>query len=468
MAPSRTIVTYLVLVLALGALALQPVAWLERGLDWLLLPARACAELAAPVGWIQSREVDASESARREAMRRELFEHQVLEDAVLASALAPRSEQHPTADRVHAEVIRRSAEARDTILVRVDDASGIERGMPVVTGDWFVGLVSSVPRKKAASGPVEISVELVTGSRARIGGAVRDGEGEITCQLVVGGVAPPRGQVFLDVHEPSPRWVHEGRVEVYEPESLGERFTSLANGYSLGDLVLATINDENKSVRTLACVRPGLDYDAGLYQVLVLCPRESARPPGSIARDDVLRDGSWAPARLFLRSEPSAWREGRKLALGWCDGVAPGAALVSGARLVGRVEHAGPFSSDVRMVGDPGLSFVALAMVEEGEDVRPHVLGRIEGLGRASDGVLVYAWTATLPLPGEGTRKARIWTGSGESGVPRGLLLGDTDLPAGAGRHVLRIVQPEGAIEPKGLSVRLTDAQATHSGEGAP
>jgi hypothetical protein len=467
MAPSRTIVAYLVLVFALGALALHPVPWIERGLDWLLIPSRACEELAAPVGWIQGRDVDAGDSSRRETMRRELFEHQALEDAVLDSALSPRSERHPAASRVHAEVVRRSNEARDTILVRVDDATGLERGMPVVTGDWFVGLVSGVPRKPGP-GPAEISVELVTGSHARIGGAVRGADGKLTCELVVGGVAPPRGQVFLDVHEPSPRWIHEGRVEVYEPDSLGEPFTRLADGYLLGDLVLATMNDENGGVRTLACVRPGLDYEAGLYQVLVLCPQKSSRAPSAAASEDVLRDGAWAPARLFLRSEPSSWREGRKLALGWSDGVLPGAALVSGVRLVGRVEHAGPYSSNVRMVGDPGLSFVALAMVEDGGDVRPHVLGRIESLGRASDGALIYSWTAILPLAGDAARKARIWTGSGESGVPRGLLLGDTDLPAGPGTHVLRIVQPEGAVEPKGLAVRLIDSTRGFSTEGEP
>lgn len=461
MAPSRTIVAWLVIVLGLGALALHPVSLVERALDWLLLPTRACAELASPIGWFQSREVGAAEEDRKEAMRRELFEHEALEEAVLDSAIAPRSEKHPRADFVHAEVTGRSLEEQDVLLARVEDASGLEPGMPVVSGDWFVGLVHAVPREALeGGGPAEVEIALVTGSHSRIAGVVREGPAGSSCELVLGGIAPPRDRIHLDVHQPSQRWVHEGRVEVEEPESLGEPHTSLANGYQLGELVLATFEDEQGGPRSVPCVRPGLDYEAGLYQVLVLVPRGRASSSAA-RREDPLRDGRWASARSFLRSETSSWREGRKLALGLRHGVEEGAALVSGVRLVGRVVHAGPYWSDARMLGDPGLSLVAIAMVEEAGDLRPHVLGRIVSRGRASDGSIRFEWTATLPLGGAGEHRSRLWTGSGEHGVPRGLLLGDAALPSGPGTHEIRLVQPSGAREPKALAVRLAT-------EGAP
>ena len=456
MAPSRTVVLYLVLVLGLGALALGRVPALERALDWLLLPARLCAELAAPVAWMQGHEVGARASERSNALRHELFEHDALEAAVLASALAPRSEHHATADCVHAEVVGRDEGRRDVLLARVEEVRGLAPGMPVVTGDWYVGLVVDVPVGPAgAGGAGVISIALITGAKARIAAIVPRGPTESPCELVVGGVAPPRSQVYLDVHQPSQRWVHAGGVEVFEPESLGEPYTPLANGYQLGELVLVTSNDERGLARTLVCIQPGLDYEAGLYQLLVLRPRAGV-PGEASSRVDVLHDGQWARARLFLRAEPSFWREGRRLALGSRHGVRDGAALVSGVRLVGRVDQAGPFASSVRMLGDPGLTLVALAMVEEGDDLRPHVLGRIIGRGRASDGTLEFDWTATLPLTGDGALPARIWTGSGEAGVPRGLLLGETLLPTGPGTHRLRIRQPAGAAEPKGLAIRTS------------
>jgi cell shape-determining protein MreC len=442
-------------------MALRPVPLLDRALDLALLPTRVLAELSAPVGWIQGRQALAGGAEREGQLRRELFEHDALEAAVLDSALSLRSSAHPQAAFVHAEVVGRPPDARDTILVRVDDPAGIEVGMPVVTGDWFVGLVSGVRQSEEVSaldadGSL-FEVELITGARARIAARVEDGPPDSRCELVVGGIAPASSQIYLDVHNPSQRWVNEGSVVVDEPRLLGERHSHLADGYRLGNLLLTTIDDSRAGTRTLACVLPGLDFESGLYQVLILLPRGAGAEGRAAVREpeDVLDDGAWASARLFLRSEPSPWREGRKLALGQRQGVHDGAALVSGVRLVGRVQHAGPMQSDVRLLGDPGFGVAALAMVEEADRIVPHVMGRIVSRGRDAEGALRFEWTATVPLTGEGERQARLWTGSGEVGVPRGLLLGDTVVPCGLGTHELRIVQPDGAREPKGLRVRL-------------
>ena len=459
MTPSRSLTSYALLTLVLAALALRPVPAVERLLDFALLPTRALAELAAPIGWVQGREALAGGDERKLQQRRELFEHEALEMAVLESAISERSSEHETAEYVHAEVIGRPSNARDTILVRVQDARGMEVGLPVVTGDWFVGLVTRVVSVDEAS--TQLEVQLITGSKARIAARVEAGPASPDVELVVGGVAPPAGQVYLDVHNPSHRWVHEGAVVVAEPKLLGERFSHLADGYRLGDLVLTTLDGGQTGQQTLTCILPGLDFESGLYQVLVLRPRTGLRAPAAegARKQNVLEDEHWAQARLFLRSEPSPWREGRKLALGRRHGVKGGAALASGARLVGRVQHAGPWLSDVRMVGDPGFSVVVLAMVEvpseSGDEIVPHVMGRVTSRGRDAQGAIRLEWTATLPLPGEGVRNARLWTGSGEEGVPRGLLLGDARLPCGPGTHELSLLQPEGAREPKGLRVRM-------------
>ena len=465
MTPSRSLTSYALLTLVLAALALHPVAAVERWLDFALVPTRALAELAAPIGWVQGREALAGGDDRRLQQRRELFEHEALEMAVLESAISESSSEHETAEFVHAEVVGRPAHARDTILVRVMDARGLEVGMPVVTGDWFVGLVTRVGTGHEAGADSQagslLEVELITGSKARIAARVERGPPGSDVELVVGGVAPLRGQIYLNVHNPSQRWVNEGEVVVAEPKLLGERFSHLADGYRLGNLVLGTSDGDQAGPQTMTCIQPGLDFESGLYQVLVLRPKDELQVPAAsrARKQNVLEDGLWIPGRLFLRSEPSPWREGRKLALGRRHGVRDGSALVSGARLVGRVQHAGPWLSDVRMVGDPGFSVVVLAMVEvptdAGSERVPHVMGRVTSRGRDGDGSIRLEWTATVPLLGVGERDARLWTGSGEEGVPRGLLLGDTRVPCGPGTHDLVLRQPEGAREPKGLRVRV-------------
>jgi len=460
---SRTL--YLVLLLGLAFLSLRPIAPVEYLLDAALLPSRALAELGAPIAWLQSREVRASSREQVAARERELAASAELERSVLASVVGERTRAGPEALWVHGEVVGRDREELDRIRVRLADDRGAEVGMPVVSGEFFVGLVSRVPgRAAAASEPAaqrharEIEVQLITGADARIGALVVGASGEPEAELVAGGIAPPVDAIYLDVHHPSRSRLEGGAVVVDEPAYLAGEHTPLANGYLLGELERVRVARGSRDERTLLCIRPGLDYAAGLYQVLVLVPR-GAEPPADPGADPLaggpLEDpeqGAWRGARLFLRSELSPWREGRKLALGRRHGVALGSALASGARLAGRVTRAGPLSSDVRLLGDPGVEVAALAMIG---DV-PHVMGRIVGLGRSADGSLRFRWEAAVPIEavdGASEVPATVWTGSGEHGVPRGLLLGETRLPCGRGPHTIRLRQPAGAREPRDLSV---------------
>jgi len=52
------------------------------------------------------------------------------------------------------------------------------------------------------------------------------------------------------------------------------------------------------------------------------------------------------------------------------------------------------------------------------------------------------------------TLPVTLWTGSGELGVPRGLLVGTAALPVGPGPHVVLVEQADGARDPRGLVVR--------------
>jgi hypothetical protein len=123
--------------------------------------------------------------------------------------------------------------------------------------------------------------------------------------------------------------------------------------------------------------------------------------------------------------------------------VLPGAAVTgTGARLVGRVCRAGSTTSDVELLSDPGFTCVVIARLEG--ETEPRVLGRIASLGRAADGTIRLRWWARqgleLATNGTGRTGARLFSGSGEPGLPGGLFLGTTVLsgsvPAGEEREL--------------------------------
>ena len=80
----------------------------------------------------------------------------------------------------------------------------------------------------------------------------------------------------------------------------------------------------------------------------------------------------------------------------------------------------------------------------EGED-EPRAIGQLVSLGR--DPVtreVRMRWFARVALDPLGTappRRAWLYTGSGQPGVPRGLLIGEVELPGSRGEHELRVRQ---------------------------
>jgi hypothetical protein len=158
-----------------------------------------------------------------------------------------------------------------------------------------------------------------------------------------------------------------------------------------------------------------------------------------------LFDGAWLATRAFTCGEPAHGREGLKISAGRWSGARDGAALVTGVRLVGLVEHAGPLWSDVRTLGDAGLRLPVLARIE-GRDA-PVALGTFVARGRASEqgaSVLVFEWSAVVPLGDvdpDASVHATLFTGSGDPNLPRGLVLGEADLPGGVGEHRIVVRQ---------------------------
>ncbi len=490
MSASRSSTRTLGLVTAIGsaALALRPVPVCERALDLALLPGRVLASLALPFGTLAAREGEVARARRAERDALDLELHRALEARVRRAAWPPDGTLAPHIGAVQAEVLGSAPSELDFLRLAVAEPERVDVGQPVVAGDAYVGLVARIPgreppppaprgllerlaqrlglgARRTVHAPDVVLVELITARDARIGAAVVDTATREITRLVVGGLAPLADATVLAAHNPE-RATARGVVRVHEPEALAGELSVLAHGFRIGDL-----GDEVAPIpgagfgRALAAVRPYLDYEAGLHQVLVLTAdgRQERTPE---RERTVLSDGRWRSARFLVRFEASPWREGRKLDLGRQHGVEAGAAVVSGARLVGRVARAGLALSDVALPGDVGFRFSALAELEgvRGEGSAPLVLGRLVSLGRAEDGRVRFEWRPQRALGGgeaaDGgelagvTLPVTLWTGSGEAGVPRGLLVGTAALPVGPGPHVVLVEQADGARDPRGLVVR--------------
>jgi hypothetical protein len=200
-------------------------------------------------------------------------------------------------------------------------------------------------------------------------------------------------------------------------------------------------------------VEPLLDYRAGLFQVVVVCPADVRRHAERSGVEE-LDDGRWRKVGATTSGDPSPWREGLKLGAGAWNGVHTGAAVVSGSRLVGRVARATPLSADVSLLGDPGCWIPAIARIAGRE--QPLVLGRLVSLGRDADDARAIRihWDAVLEWDGDTPADAELFTGSGEPLVPRGLLLGTARVPNGPGPHVLVVRQPVDTSAVRRLWVR--------------
>ncbi|HVS10226.1 MAG TPA: rod shape-determining protein MreC [Planctomycetota bacterium] len=449
----------------LAFLALRPSPRLEGAIDLALAPARVLAELAAPLRLVRARQARAAEAALRARepddyrVRRQLFADQA------RFALPERPELRQGRSFVHAEVVGR-ADSLDGIVIRPESGTcaGILPGMPVVSGDVYVGRVAEV----GGEDPALATVELVTGGGFHVGAVLHSTEGDADAlgrgpaRMVVGGSTPRargRGHEFLlAVHNPERRALREGAVRVDEGGGALEPFQREAQGFDLGRLV-----DLGEGRYAL---EPSIDYRAGLFQVVVVRPPDPSGL-GEAPPADVLFDEAWLAVRATACGEPTPGREGLAIGSGSWSGVREGAAVVSGVRLVGRVAHAGPFGAGVATLGDPGFAVPVLARVEGRE--RPLPLGRLVSLGRDAGDVL-FAWDAIEHLDpsvetGGAPVPAQLFTASSERLVPRGLVLGEAELPRGKGPHVIRLRQGLDLTRLGRLWVRLEERRSALEGE---
>jgi hypothetical protein len=455
---SRSRTLHLIVFLFLAALSLRPWKSFEDKIEVAFEPARALRGLTLPLAWLSAREVRAAETAllAGEDSRRATGR------AVLASAQTSAAPADLALARgrglIHAEVVARALDDPNRAIVRFAPGSEVARGMPAVCGDFYVGRVVSVDPSR----PGEGAIDLVTGKDFRVGGAVFDpgsGSGGRTAGepalLVVGGVVPrgrEKAELLLATHCPSDPSLAAGLVRVREIDAPGnDPYRGLADGFRLGSLERVQRGGTN-----LLAVRPGLDYSSGLFQIAVVCPSQHAAAGLNLAQDPFVED-RWLDGHLALAGDPSFWREGRVLSAGTDQGVEDGAALSLGASFLGCVVRAGHSTSKVRLLGDAGLEFSALANPESGgrplapgTSDAPFTIGRLVSLGRdRSDGVLLLRWEAAIPLEMDGSNgpvQAVLYTASGQRAVPPGLRIGTTVLPRGRGPFLLRVRQEQDGL----------------------
>jgi hypothetical protein len=432
--------TVVLIWLALVALALRPIAPIERLARILFEPARQLARIAAPLS-SGARVQAASEAEARARVRALLLAEQQGARPADPALLAGRG-------LVHAQVVDRSEEEKsDIVVVRYPLEAQIEPGMPVVCGDAYVGSVVEIgrmvppapERRTAPLPPGEARVRLVTAGAARVG--ARAGE----VQLVAGGLARAEqrseARRLLAVRALQCEPGAERELRVHEEPVAGGAWSALADGYQLGTLVPQKLGS-----RTLWAIEPRLDYAGGFSQMFVLCPPERS-PAGALLAQDPFDERAWRPVRAALAGRFSRWRETLRLLSGSRAGLAEGAAIALGSEFVGRIAHADLWSCDVECLGDPGFRLLVLASLP-GRSA-PLQLGRVRSLGTDASGRVVYlGWNESAELArelGPEPRGAELYSASGERGVPPGLHLGHALLRANAGEQVLALERPGAA-----------------------
>jgi hypothetical protein len=409
------------------------------------------------------------------------LEQAVLDDAsaALLASLAARALPRDAAlragrDFVPAEVVARPS--KDECWLAVPELRGIALGAPVVCGDAYVGrVVELAPPAASARTGAHIRVQLVTAESFRVGAEVRGTE---PIYLTAGGVrVTPRGRAArslrLAAHQPSsdasdaPDALRGGIARVHELFADADASAILAEGFRLGAL-------RRDGERDPWWIEPELDYLDGLFLLAVVVPPRSDDASGGAvaAAPSALADGGWLATRALTHGDPAPWRSTLKLPLGRADGLRAGAAVTgTGARLLGRVLRAGRATSDVALLADPGFSLPVVARFE-GDD-EPYVLGRVTALGRGEGTDVRMRWWVRVTLEVEhlagavdtdGMLRARLYSGSGDPGLPGGLFLGRARLPraARAGEEHEILLEPR--VDP--LDVRSLFVRA--AGEGLP
>ena len=444
---------------------LSPLEPVVRLVDAAATPLRYAAELAAPLGLLRRPRVVAAESRLRAELEDEVEENRALLADLARHALPADPALLAGRRAVHAEVIGRAGGVLDELSLVVRDVRGLVPGLPVVCGEAYVGrLTEVVPDADGVGG--RAVCRLITAAEERVGGRLWFGADRKEVLVTVGGVLEKRRlgaapDVRLCVHQPSDRRADHGIVRVHERFPEVEPFAPLAEGLRLGRL-------ESDGPEGPWRLVPEVDFVDGLYQVVVLAPEDPGLPrsePFGLA----LEDGGWVTARALSLGDPAPGRAATKVSAGRRHGVRDGAAVtVLGPRLFGRVTHAGVASSDVSFLADPGFEVVAVARFR-GES-EPRVLGRLISRGRQADGSVRFRWSVRVRLEGlraeelveEGAvARARLFTGSGEAGLPAGLLLGDALVPLDALPGEVREIRLLGDVDPHHLRrffVRRSDA----------
>jgi len=426
-------------------LAVRPVSQVDESVELVLSPLRALGESAVPLVWAGGRSVRGAENAESERAGEYSMEAEVLGEELLRLARPTDPKLIEGRDLVPAVVVGRDEKNSDLLFVRVTDTTALERDLPVVHGDTYVGRIAEVDHAR-----LEVAIDLVTGPGFAVGARLLESPTTEPIWMAVGGVFAEKKlskrsveRLALVVRNPSDREAPGGSVVVGELLSNIDPFATLAEGYALGTLDEFTSTEERKLLADL-------DYGAGIFHVHILCPEGSRR--GAVDELELaISDPDWRPTRRLSVGDPSSWRGGLKLADGREVGVEPGAALISNLRLVGRVERASEWSSDVRLLSDPGLSLVAVARLK-GEP-EPHVLGRLISLGVDETGEWIrFRWEAVvgvgLDASGADVLNARVFTGAGDTGLPAGLFIGEArlsqavDPEVGAPLVFIRATQP--------------------------
>lgn len=413
------------------AFALRPNGRVEHIAQLVFIPSRWLAECCAPLRWLRARSARAAQSS---LIEREEFEHAARQELhrLQREATEPSSLELRAGRRfVHAEVVDRSSQRFDALVVRLDglDPQGLEVGMPAVHGEDFIGRIAEFDLQR----PGHALVELVTSREFAVGARLDalDEQGS-PLRCVVGGLAPHSrlgGELRLALATPSRRDLPAALARVDESLSSLAPFAEQSVGFRLGRVEAAPIGDY--------VIVPALDLRSGPFRISIAAPASIARS-AELEPYEPLSDANWAAARVLTRCVGR--REGFGLSIGALDGIEQGAAFVVGSRLVGRVIEAGPLRCAVASLADPGWVLPAVAL--PAPPLEPISLGSLIGLGRANDGALEFEWrSAGRTGDGAAELAVQVFTGSGAPGIPSGLWLGEARLTPEPGVHRLRVEQ---------------------------
>jgi cell shape-determining protein MreC len=429
-------------------LSIRPVPAVDHALNLAFAPIRVVADLAAPLGWIRAERCAKANAVIAASQEQDEAEGLAVMQELEFDAMPFRSSLREGRTFVAGRVGTRVRGKKDSVYLAIDDLSGIEVGYPVVHGDTYVGRIGAIDSDSS-----RVIVELVTGANFFVGATVRGANGSLDgadgrrLDLIVGGLDNEnKGPDYLAVHNPSVREFRPGLVEVREPDLFAETSTHLADGYLLGRLTQLLGKDGPWSIEPLR------NFESGLFHLVIVLP-ETASRAGVEGKPSPLRDGNWRQAKLLSHGDPEAGRSGMVIGLGETHRVRPGAAVIAGARLLGRVSptRAGsPWTSRVDLLSEPGFAVNAVARIDEGEHGgEARVLGRLVSLGRREGGI-AFQWRAAVRLDGKSSDGAdpseqgvwgTVFTGTGLDDVPGGLYIGRSLLPLSTGYHEILLTE---------------------------